>query len=148
MAALTTTDGPFDCGDEPYMMMEEVLHNNLGHKGPHQGSEGILYKAVEYYRNLHRDVQVHLHTDSLYNPWNVFANGLNGRFGVFNQLSGHPLDVTFRFTDLTGKPLILKSLSLSIYDMDRDQNPGEGVENVTPVTTVHRVYRTSDTLVQ
>jgi len=148
MAALTGSDGPFDCGDEPYMMMEEVLHNNLGHKGPHQGSEGILYKAVEYFQNMHRDVQVHLHTDSLYNPWNVFANGLNGRFGVFNQLSGHPLDVAFRFTDLAGKPLILKSFSLSIYDMDRDQNPGEGVENVTPVTTVHRVYRTSDTLVQ
>ena len=26
--------------------------------------------------------------DSLYNPWNVFANGLNGRFGVFNQCLG------------------------------------------------------------
>ncbi|CAJ1329744.1 unnamed protein product, partial [Effrenium voratum] len=95
ICAASSSAGDFDCGDEPYLMLEEVLHNNLGGQGPHRGKEGIVYQAVEYYKNMHRIVHVNVHAVNKYVPWDVFANGLNGRFGVFTQEAGHSVDVEF-----------------------------------------------------
>ncbi|CAK9021617.1 Transcription factor bHLH140 (Basic helix-loop-helix protein 140) (AtbHLH140) (bHLH 140) (Transcription factor EN 122) (bHLH transcription factor bHLH140) [Durusdinium trenchii] len=140
--------GPFDCGDEPYLMLEEVLHNNLGGHGPHHGEEGIIYQAVEYYKNMHRIVHVNLHAVSSYTPWDSFANGLNGRFGVFTQEAGHALDVVFSFTTVDKKPVELRTFTISFYDMDRDKKPGEGVEMVIPKQPYTMVYMSNTTQIK
>eukprot|EP00913_Durusdinium_trenchii_P028599 g26822.t1 len=137
--------GPFDCGDEPYLMLEEVLHNNLGGHGPHHGEEGIIYQAVE---NMHRIVHVNLHAVSSYTPWDSFANGLNGRFGVFTQEAGHALDVVFSFTTVDKKPVELRTFTISFYDMDRDKKPGEGVEMVIPKQPYTMVYMSNTTQIK
>lgn len=140
--------GEFDCGDEPYLMLEEVLHNNLGNHGPHHGEEGIVYQAIEYYKNMHRIVHVNVHAVTDYQPWDAFANGLNGRFGVFTQEAGHSVDVIFSFTTVDKKPVELRTFTVSFYDMDRDQNPGEGVEMVIPKQPYTMVYLSNTTQVK
>lgn len=129
-------------------MLEEVLHNNLGGHGPHHGEEGIIYQAVEYYKNMHRIVHVNLHAVSSYTPWDSFANGLNGRFGVFTQEAGHALDVVFSFTTVDKKPVELRTFTISFYDMDRDKKPGEGVEMVIPKQPYTMVYMSNTTQIK
>eukprot|EP00437_Effrenium_voratum_P007697 CAMPEP_0181425416 /NCGR_PEP_ID=MMETSP1110-20121109/15146_1 /TAXON_ID=174948 /ORGANISM="Symbiodinium sp., Strain CCMP421" /LENGTH=758 /DNA_ID=CAMNT_0023548599 /DNA_START=55 /DNA_END=2331 /DNA_ORIENTATION=- len=148
ICAASSSAGDFDCGDEPYLMLEEVLHNNLGGQGPHRGKEGIVYQAVEYYKNMHRIVHVNVHAVNKYVPWDVFANGLNGRFGVFTQEAGHSVDVEFSFTTSDGKPVTLRTFTISIYDMDRDEKKGEGVERVIPLQPYNMVYLTNTTQVK
>jgi len=140
--------GEFDCGDEPYLMLEEVLHNNLGNRGPHKGEEGIVYQAVEYYKNMHRIVHVNVHAVTPYHPWDAFANGLNGRFGVFTQEAGQSVDVIFSFTTVDKKPVELRTFTVSFYDMDRDKNPGEGVETVIPKQPYTMVYVSNTTQIK
>eukprot|EP00930_Biecheleria_cincta_P046788 TRINITY_DN32320_c0_g1_i1.p1 TRINITY_DN32320_c0_g1~~TRINITY_DN32320_c0_g1_i1.p1 ORF type:complete len:1019 (+),score=145.59 TRINITY_DN32320_c0_g1_i1:109-3165(+) len=117
------------CSDEPFILLESVHHNNLGGKGPHTGAEGIVYVAEEHYKGTVRRIHVIMNAITEYHPWNIWANGMNGGFGVFNQNAGAGVTVRFTFTDSEGNFIKLRRFTMSIYDMDT-YHSGTGAEEV------------------
>ena len=107
---------------QSFMNLQNVVQNNLGGVGPDSGDEEIVYQNVYVLPNASVDLVVTATTP--YNPKNAKDNnGVNGAVGSINMAGGENTTFLFKFVDSSNhsKPVTLKTLYMSFYDLDNDR---------------------------
>ncbi|CAK9027277.1 unnamed protein product [Durusdinium trenchii] len=108
--------------------IKAILQNNLAGKGPDQGEETIEYLVTrEAYGSDTEDFKVSLHAMSAYEPHPAEWNGLQGNFGIINELPGRDVRLRFKFKDMANAPVWLQSFDLLVCDLDGGSSSTEYV---------------------
>jgi hypothetical protein len=111
------------CDDLAIVKVHELVHNNLGGKGPDQGEEGMIYNMGIFMADANGNkladikVKVAVHATSPYNmgPGNTF-NGLHGKFLSILMRAGEHLNFTIGVYDVdTNEPLTLPIFSMTFF---------------------------------
>jgi hypothetical protein len=110
----------------------ELLHNNLGGKGPDKGEEGMMYRAGVYMKDVDGNViagkglKIAIHATSPYEgfPKNDF-NGLHGKFLSILLKSGKSVNISVGvFDEETNEPFTLPYFSITFFDLDMSEKKG------------------------
>eukprot|EP00419_Tripos_fusus_P052307 CAMPEP_0172807240 /NCGR_PEP_ID=MMETSP1075-20121228/6874_1 /TAXON_ID=2916 /ORGANISM="Ceratium fusus, Strain PA161109" /LENGTH=463 /DNA_ID=CAMNT_0013646187 /DNA_START=46 /DNA_END=1437 /DNA_ORIENTATION=+ len=114
------------CDQLAIVKVHELVHNNLGGKGPDQGEEGMIYNMGIFMADANgnkladKKVKVAVHATSPYNmgPGNTY-NGLHGKFLSILMRAGEHLNFTIGVYDVdTNEPLTLPIFSITFFDID------------------------------
>lgn len=123
------------CKGFAFVDMKEIIHNNLGGKGPDKGSEGMVFRGVNK-RPGEPDVPVLMvvNATSAYVPHDPKENGFQGKYMSIN-LKGNKeeaakvhLKIKFLSPD-TLKPKKLAKVDFTFFDLDTARG-GENTEYV------------------
>jgi len=143
-------DALADCGDLPFVKLEEVISSNLGKQGPDKDApEGIIYRATA--TNTGSDVknlEIHVHSlknfsvadddeagyDASYVPafkTGDYVNGIHGKFACINIKQNNTLKVRAHAYDADKKEDIsLPHAAISFFDLDTGYDNNHSVEHV------------------
>lgn len=129
---VTTISGAYEQQDHPcqsfqYISMANAVHKNLGHQGPDEGSEGMIYEGAEVRLanasngggprpwpvmvELRASNETPLATDTQF-------NGMVGPFARLNIEHGTRVLLTVRFLDgLTLQPRVMRSVDFTFFNL-------------------------------
>jgi len=95
-----------------------VSHSNLGGQGPDDGAETLVYQNIGIQDGVAVDLIVTAATP--YMPNSALRNGIHGGvFGIINQKVNNDVDLTFRFVDREGGPVMMDPFFFTFYDVDQ-----------------------------
>jgi len=128
-AATRLDDNP--CASFPYLRLEKLVQNNLGGKGPDRGEEGLVFKAVDVARSVHRPVLLKVNAKSGYRPWDSKDNGFSGEYASINLVSGSSVDLEISLRHVDTDDLVhLPVGALTFFDLNTGKN-NTSIESVT-----------------
>jgi len=100
--------------------IKQVVHSNLGGRGPDNGEEGIVYRVAETDLGVFkRFLLAKVNAKSHYESEISYMNGQRGDFGWVTLNSGTKLTLHISFYSLHGEPLVLERAPLTVYDLDQ-----------------------------
>jgi len=123
------------CTGFDYITLQKVIHNNLGNRGPHEGSEGMVFMAEDVRpdgNGFHVRPLLLVLNASNTTPYATLpqGNGLFGKYAMLNCKGGTKVAVTFSFLDpTTREPITIRKLHFSFFDLDT-HHTGSEVEYV------------------
>uniref|UniRef100_A0A7S4SSD0 Lipoyl-binding domain-containing protein n=1 Tax=Alexandrium monilatum TaxID=311494 RepID=A0A7S4SSD0_9DINO len=117
------------CQNYPKLSIKKCLHNNLALKGPDKGDEGMIFHADN--TNTGDSVELVVNGVSSYKPFSPRMNGMSGKYGTLNLVSGSSVKVTFSVRNaITKEPVVEPYFALTFFDLDQGLG-GTSQESVT-----------------
>mmetsp|Transcript_56923 Transcript_56923/g.128418 ORF Transcript_56923/g.128418 Transcript_56923/m.128418 type:complete len:347 (+) Transcript_56923:80-1120(+) len=108
------------CSGEPFLDMKEILHNNLGGKGPDKGAEGIVFKGKDLGSGESgKEILMVVNATGDYSPDSAKSNGFNGKYMTVNVQGGTKVHIHIRMLDAaTKEPVKLHEQDFTFFDLD------------------------------
>jgi hypothetical protein len=119
------------CRSYPNLILDSVLHSNLGGQGPSTGPEGLVFAGRRAKQgNTDEEVLLVINATSPYSSGVPKANGVSGKFGTININGGTHVRMKFRiFNRRTMRQQFLERQEFTFFDLDMAPN-GETMEYV------------------
>lgn len=122
------------CANYSFFKLEEIVHNNLGGKGPETGEEGLVFKAVDAGKDgTGKEVllKVNVNSGEYTAPKPPYINGLSGQYGQVDIAPGSTVHLRFRVYDPESQqPIRLPKVDFTFFDLDQGPNKTM-VESIT-----------------
>jgi len=119
------------CRGFPNLILDAVLHSNLGGQGPDAGPEGLVIAGREAIQGQTvEEVLLVINATSPYFPADPKQVGLSGNFGTINLNGGTNVRMKFRiFNRGTMRQQLIKGQQFTFFDLDMAPS-GETTEYV------------------
>lgn len=119
------------CRGYPNLMLDSVLHSNLGGQGPDTGPEGLVFAGREAVQgNAIEDVLLVVNATSPYFPGEPKTVGISGKFGTININGGTHVKLKFSiFNRHTMRQQFKERQEFTFFDLDMAPR-GETMEYV------------------
>lgn len=99
--------------------LTQVIHSNLGGKGPDAGRETLHFQNVAKLNGRYIDLIIYVADQSDYSPSNAKANGRVGLFGLIDQQPGTAAHFKARFVETgSSTPVRVPKFNLTFFDID------------------------------
>jgi len=119
------------CRGYPNLVLDAVLHSNLGGQGPHTGPEGLVFAGRDAKQGRPAEqVLLVINATSPYFPGVPETVGLAGKLGTINLNGGTHVRLRFRIFDRTSvRERFIERQQLTFFDLDMAPD-GETAEYV------------------